>query len=204
MALTYAQFLYAIARAEPTKPVALPEVTPEELDDLSDALHGSLTFRRFEGQIGEGLRINRAIRLSAKSQAFLNRNIQAFQQRLSRGEIRIVKGPGGTKIVAGAEGDKTEALGTKSNPCTWYWKLKHYWWGVRLGLNHCAVEWLSSGASAAAAAVAAFGISSWISAILVVAASVLKAFDRGCGVRLYITWAGVWWVGPRPKNSDHC
>ena len=82
--------------------------------------------------------------------------------------------------------------------CTWQWWLKTHWWGLRLSLNHCAVEWVTSGGSALSAALASFGLPAAAAVVLQIAVGVLKFFDKGHGVRIYFVWSGQFWVTTKP------
>lgn len=181
MPLSFNDFLKELAKAKPKEPISI-KLSADEADNFFEALNGIMSFRRWK----DGLIINSVYSLDQSVHPFLNKNIQAFQQRLIRGEVRIAKGPNGDWMPAPADGEPTEIRGKKSNPCSWYWKLKYYWWGVRLGLNHCGAQWV---ADEALEAVKELGLPWWIALALLEVAVKFKIFDTGCGVRIYLTYA---------------
>ena len=203
MPVQFRDFLKQLPAAQLDKPLNAAEVGPTEGDDLFDELHRCFVHRTWPlGQGGLRLTAPAEASLSQEDRVTCQKIIDGFNERLKAGEIRLARGPNGCLMPAPAEGDRIENEGM-THPCHWYWKLKYYWWGIRLGLNHCAVKWLSDGASRAAA-ISAFGLPAWIGAILAAIAAVLKTFDRGCGVRLYVTWTGQSWITPRPLRVKRC
>lgn len=197
MALSFNDFLKELAKTKPKKPVS-KKFSADESDDFFDALNGIMSFRRWKDG---GLTINPAVSTPKEARPFIDRNIKAFQQRLLRGEIRIAKGPDGNWLPAPADGEIIENQATRTNPCSWHWKLKYKWWGVRLGLNHCGTQWVADNALEA---VSSFGLPTWVALALIEVAFWFKVFDTGCGVRIYITWAGIKWVRTRPHTVGIC
>lgn len=88
--------------------------------------------------------------------------------------------------------------------CGWQWWRKKYWWGVRISFNKTAVNWLASGGSAAAGILAAMGIGGIAATVIGLIVGALKAIANDNGIRIYITWAGVWWATPKPTSSGGC
>ncbi len=88
--------------------------------------------------------------------------------------------------------------------CGWQWWRKKYWWGVRISFNRTAVNWLASAGGAAAGILAAMGIGGIAATVIAVIVGALKAIANNNGIRIYITWAGVWWATPKPTSSGGC
>jgi len=203
MPTKFSDLMKMLRTAKKDIPLSAPDVGHDEGDDLFEQLHGCFVHRTWPpGRGGLRLTITAGDSLSPQDGATCQQIIDGFNERLKAGEIRLARGPNGRLMPAPAEGERIENEGM-TNPCQWYWKLKYYWWGVRLGLNHCAVNWLSDTATVGAA-ISAFGLPPWIGMILRAIAMTLKVFDRGCGVRVYITWGGVSWLTPRPTSVKHC
>ena len=88
--------------------------------------------------------------------------------------------------------------------CGWQWWRKKYWWGYRISFNKTAVNWLASGGAAASGILAAMGIGGIAAAVIAAIVAALKAIANQNGIRIYITWAGVWWATPKPTSSGGC
>ena len=88
--------------------------------------------------------------------------------------------------------------------CGWQWWRKKYWWGVRISFNRTAVNWLASGGAAASGILAAMGIGGIAAVVIAAIVAVLKAIANDNGIRIYITWTGVWWATPKPTSSGGC
>jgi hypothetical protein len=88
--------------------------------------------------------------------------------------------------------------------CGWQWWRKKHWWGVRISFNRTAVNWLASGGAAASGILAAMGIGGIAAIVIAAIVALLKAIANENGIRIYITWAGVWWATPKPTPSGGC
>jgi hypothetical protein len=195
MPLNVNQLLTELANAKRGAPVAA-KATPDEVEDAFEALDSMFSFNRWTG----GLRVNPLSGLDPKNPA-IQKLLAEFGRMVLGSQARVMRGPGGRWVPVDVDGE-LEKSGVRPNPCTWRWKKRTYWWGVRINLNHCAVEWLGGASTGAAGAVAAFGLAAWIGAVLLAIAATLKAFDvHGTGVFVYITWAGISWVTPRPAGA---
>ncbi len=72
-----------------------------------------------------------------------------------------------------------------------------YWWGVRVELDHDAMQALAQGGDAVAALLVAAGVSAFVGAIIAAVINIWAAFDRGNGVIFFVTWTGIHWFTPR-------
>lgn len=103
--------------------------------------------------------------------------------------------------LAGVNNDFNTLL---AQGCGWQWWRKRYWWGYRISFNRTAVNWLASGGTAAAGILAAMGIGGIAATVIAAIVGALKAIANDNGIRIYITWAGVWWATPKPTSSGGC
>jgi len=92
----------------------------------------------------------------------------------------------------------TAVAAPDAGPCYWHWWFRTYWWGFRLSLNSCAVNMVTKGAGAVSGALTAFGLPAVAAVALAAVAAILKGFDNGIGVRIYVTWVGVSWITSKP------
>jgi len=176
--------------------ISEPEVQPEAGEDVLVPVH-------------RGLVVNPAIELSDARKRVVRELSAAFNRTVQSGQISYTQAPERSLVPSlrsAPENSGTapvaEEVGTTIAPaggCTWRWWIKTRWWGFRLSLNHCAVKWVTSGASALAAALAAFGLPAIVGAVIGIVAGVLKFFDKGKGVRIYYLWTGQFWVTSKPK-----
>jgi len=191
--------------AEDLQSVLLSISEPEVETDASDAVSVPIRVR--------GLVANPAIELSDSRKRVVNELSAAFNRTVQSGEVTYAKAPehslipslrsvpersGATDTVISTEAEST-TIAPAAGGCTWRWWLKTRWWGFRLSLNHCAVQWVTNGAAGLAAALAAFGLPAVVGAVIGLAAGVLKFFDKGKGVRIYFLWTGQFWVTSKPK-----
>lgn len=213
MAIKLQKLISIVSSGAPSRPLfEKPSTeTPEEVNAAFDALDGIFTFNRFQN----GLMVNEAVQLTEAETNFANKIVASFADNLRKGNLRFLRADNGVFVPATIEKERegkgvrfltqSHTLQQGGNPvllaaggCTWQWWLKVRWWGVRVSLNHCAVEWVTSGASGLAAALAAFGLPAIASAVLGLAVGILKFFDKGLGVRIYFLWTGQFWVTSKP------
>lgn len=112
-------------------------------------------------------------------------------------------------VAATAETDATLAIDSAldtllAQGCGWQWWRKKYWWGLRISFNKTAVNWLVSGGAAASGILAAMGIGGIAATAIALIIGALKAIANENGIRIYITWAGIWWATPKPTSSGGC
>jgi hypothetical protein len=88
--------------------------------------------------------------------------------------------------------------------CGWQWWRKTHWWGIRISFNKTAVNWLASGGAAASGILASMGIGGIAATVIAVIVGALKAIANENGIRIYITWVGIWWATPKPTSSGGC
>ncbi len=74
------------------------------------------------------------------------------------------------------------------------WKFK--WWGVRIRINHCGVEALSSGGRLVGS------VPGPVTTAIGFFTSVLRAFDKGCGVQIHWLWINVSYI--KSKSCSKC
>lgn len=98
----------------------------------------------------------------------------------------------------------TELNALVAQGCGWQWWRKKYWWGVRISFNRTAVNWLAGAGAGASAVLAAMGIGGIAATVIAIIVAALKAIANDNGIRIYITWAGVWWATPKPTSSGGC
>jgi hypothetical protein len=181
MSLTLTQLLDELGRAKPNVPIE-SRATPEDVDSAFEELSSAFSFNRWAGD--GGLKLRPLSNLAPHHTAVATRLVTDFQKKIIAGHVRVQRAPNGTWVPVDAEAGG-ERQGQRPNPCTWRWWKKTHWWGIRLTLNHCAVEWLARGASDAAAALNAFGLARWITTVLSAIAALLPRFDaHDTGVRV--------------------
>ena len=166
------------------------------------------------------LSVNKNVRLTQDEKLVAEKLLAGFGQRLNTGEINFtqetiknaVSAVATTSIVPFPQeaeisnsgkissstkpGSSSSAISSTSDAllgCTWRWCRKRRWYGYRLRLNHCAVEYISAGAS-----IVPPPLGNAVRAV----AGILQAFDRGCGVTIRITWIGATYISS--KSCSQC
>ena len=72
-----------------------------------------------------------------------------------------------------------------------------YWWGVRVELDHDAMQALAGGGKEVADLLGTIGVAAIFGMIIAGVIGIWSAFDRGNGVTFFVTWSGVHWFTPR-------
>jgi len=193
-------------------------VTADELDAAFDTIENKLF--SFTTPISKSqppkLSVNTSVRLTEDEKLVANKLITAFEQRLQAGEISFTKTTDSIVVPFPQEAEATTAGTTDSlilsstssssvasendallPNCTWHWCFKKKWYGGRLRLNHCAVQYITAGGS-----IAALKIPPPASIAVGIMVAILTAFDRGCGVQIHFTWTGQTWI--LPKSCSKC
>lgn len=193
-------------------------VTGDELDAAFDTIENrlfSLTPPISKLQPPR-LSVNKSVQLTEDEKLVAEKLVRGFEQRLKTGEISFSKTTDGRVIPFPQEAeatisdttdslilppDSSSAVASESNillpNCTWRWCTKKRWYGLRLRLNHCAVQYISAGGS-----VAALKLPPPFNVVAAAVVTILKAFDKGCGVQIHGTWTGQIWV--TSKSCSKC
>lgn len=190
--------------------------TADELDAALDAIENKLF--SFVTPISKSqppkLSVNTSVSLTEDEKLVAKKLIDGFEQRLKAGEISFAKTPGSIVVPFPEEAEATisnitdslvpppsssSAVISESDAlnCTWRWCFKKKWYGGRLRLNHCAVQYITAGGS-----IAALQIPPPASIAVGVMVAILQAFDQGCGVQIHFTWLGQTWI--KPKSCAKC
>lgn len=214
----------------PRNPISLSQfgkVAPADVEAAFEKLNELFSFNPSTGELAR----NTAIQLSSDEEQVAQQLLAGYQRQVQTGEITLRRGtnqqfvpliaepeedyqgavtqtseemaqkPADSSLVAPGSGDLDALL---AQGCGWQWWRKKYWWGVRISFNRTAVNWLASGGAAASAILAAMGIGGIAAAVIAAVVGALKAIANENGIRIYITWAGIWWATPKPTSSGGC
>jgi len=134
--------------------------------------------------------VNTEVSLSSQEKQVANNLVTAYQTKIDTGELTAaqLRQDEQTLVIP----VQTKQVCSNGRVC---WKYK--WWGIRIRLNHCGVEWVSNGGRVAAA-----GLPAPVAAAIIFFAAVLKLFDKGCGVQIHWLWFNVSWI--KPKSCSKC
>jgi hypothetical protein len=204
------------------------KVPAAELEAAFEKLNDAFSFNPATGEVTK----NAAMQLSADEERVVQQLLGGYQRQVQEGKIVLQRGankqfvsltdepeedrqglvtqPSAEKSTAqDAPAEATLAVDSTLNTlvaqgCGWQWWRKKYWWGVRISFNKTAVNWLASGGSAAAGILAAMGIGGIAATVIALIVGALKAIANDNGIRIYITWAGIWWATPKPTSSGGC
>ncbi|GAP99810.1 hypothetical protein [Leptolyngbya sp. NIES-2104] len=222
--------LQALKAAEPNQPISLSrfgKVAPAEVEAAFDNLNQAFSFDPATGQVARSA----GVELSSDEEQVVQQLLGGYQRQLQAGAIKLRRGTNQrfvplpdepeeehqgvvTKAPADASllAPETDAERTMSSDlnslvaqgCGWQWWRKKYWWGVRISFNRTAVNWLASAGGAAAGILASMGIGGIAATVIALIVGALKAIANDNGIRIYITWAGIWWATPKPTPSGGC
>lgn len=209
MPLTLQQLLAELGQARPGQPAQTPLITaasPDEVEAAFQALDGLFAFTRF-GADGRpsGLRPNPAVTLNQAETRVVEQLVDGADRHLRAGHVRLMRAPNREFVLASMEPeveDTAEAsaaampAGAMAAACKMRKWLKWRWWGLRLTLNHCSVTVIAKAGAALSAVIASLGLPAIAATVIAAAAGLLTAVDQGEGVRIYITWAGAFWMKP--------
>ncbi|MBD0264048.1 MAG: hypothetical protein ICV78_15350 [Tolypothrix sp. Co-bin9] len=193
-------------------------VTADELDAAFDTIESRLF--SFTTPISKSqspkLSVNTNVQLTEDEKMVAKKLITGFEERLQAGEISFTKTADSIAVGFPQEAEATisdttdsltlppsssSAVASENDAllpnCTWRWCSKKRWYGLRLRLNHCAVQYITAGGS-----IAALKIPPPFNAIVAAVVTILKTFDRGCGVQIHATWTGQIWV--KSKSCSKC
>ncbi|MBW4604975.1 MAG: hypothetical protein KME29_36855 [Calothrix sp. FI2-JRJ7] len=187
--------------AETTRRIDIQEVgrrsqelnaTADEIDAALDALENKLVRIKAssDSAVASTIEVNAVESLTSQEKQAANNLVTAFQEKLKAGEFTELDLKQDEQTVEFPL--QTKQACSNGRVC---WKFK--WWGVRIRLNHCAVQWATAGGNIAALAAPAP-----IKAAIIFFIAILNAFDKGCGVQIHWLWIGVSWI--KPKSCSKC
>ncbi|MBF2067554.1 MAG: hypothetical protein IGS39_24520 [Calothrix sp. C42_A2020_038] len=173
--------------------------TADEIDEALDALQDRLILVKTPKTPNESaagtdavpiLEVNPSTSLNSQEKQAANNLVTAFQEKVRNGEVTasdLQKDEQTLEFTV-----QTKQICSNGRVC---WKFK--WWGVRIRLNHCAVVWATSAGS-----IASLAAPPPVKLAIIFFVSVLKAFDKGCGVQIHWLWVGVSWI--KSKSCSKC
>jgi len=136
---------------------------------------------------------NSSVQLTSVEQEAAKNLITGFEQQVQANQInRSALRQKDEETIAFPVNSLTKQVCSNGRIC---WKFK--WWGVRIRLNHCAVEWISNGGS-----IASLAAPPMVKAAIAAVVGILKLFDTGCGVQIKVPWVFTIWLFP--KSCSKC